>query len=257
MMVPLSLAPPQADAVRHEAGHLPWPDPMKRFIIFCLVIPLLLSGCSLFNLFWEGEDDETAQTLAWDGMDDYESGDYEGAREAFEKLKDWYPYSDYAKLAELKIADANYRLGNYEEAIFAYEEFESLHPRNEAIPYVIYQTGMCYFEQMDTPDRDQVSTRKALDIFARLIKDYPDDVYAMKARENVNACLRSLAESELYIGLFYYKAGHYKAALKRFKNVLSRYPDVGVHQEALRHIMKAETAFAAKSSGDSSFLPFF
>jgi len=230
---------------------------MKRIIILFLIVPLFISGCGLFNLFWEGEDDETAQTLAWAGMDDYETGDYEGARDAFEKLKDWYPYSEYAKLAELKIADANYHLGNYEEAVFAYEEFENLHPRNEAIPYVIYQTGMCYFEQIDTPDRDQESTRKALDIFGRLVRDYPNDVYAAKAQENINACLRSLALSELDIGIFYYKSGHYKAALRRFKNVLSRYPDVGVHQEALHNILKAENALAELSREDSSFLPFF
>ena len=231
---------------------------MKRLIFLFLIVPFFISGCGLFNLFWKGEDDETAQTLAWSGMDNYETGDYEGAREAFEKLKDWYPYSEYAKLAELKIADANYHLGNYEEAIFAYEEFESLHPRNEAIPYVIYQTGMCYFEQIGTPDRDQESTRKALDIFARLVRDYPNDAYAVKAQENINACLRSLALSELDIGLFYYKSGHYKAALRRFKNVLSRYPDVGVHQEALHHILEAETALAEISREDSSsILPFF
>ena len=231
---------------------------MKRLIILLLIVPLFLSGCGLFNLFWEGEEDETAQTLVWAGMDDFETGDYEAARDAFEKLKDWYPYSEYAKLAELKIADANYRLGNYEEAIFAYEEFESLHPRNEAIPYVIYQTGMCYFEQIDTPDRDQESTRKALDTFARLVRDYPNDAYAVKAQENINACLRSLALSELDIGLFYYKSGHYKAALRRFKNVLSRYPDVGVHQEALHRILEAETALAEISREDSrSILPFF
>lgn len=235
-----------------------WQAPMKRIFLLCILVPFLCSGCAIFNLFWEGEDDETAQTLAWDGIDDYETGDYEGAREAFEKLKDWYPYSEYAKLAELKIADANYRLGNYEEAIFAYEEFESLHPRNEAIPYVIYQTGMCYFEQMDTPDRDQVSTRKALDTFGRLVRDYPNDPYAVKAQENINTCLRSLAQSELNIGLFYYNDGHYKAALRRFKNVLSRYPDVGIHQEALRHIMQAENALAADSrNDDGGILPFF
>lgn len=230
---------------------------MKRLALICIIIPFLCSGCAIFNLFWEGEDDETAQTLVWDGIDKYESGDYQGARDAFEKLKDWYPYSEYAKLAELKIADANYRLGNYEEAIFAYEEFESLHPRNEAIPYVVYQMGMCYFEEIDTPDRDQVATRKALDIFARLVRDYPNDPYAVKAQEKINHCLRSLAESELRIGLFYYNAGHYKAALRRFKNVLSRYPDVGVHQEALRHIMMAEEALADSIRADRGILPFF
>ncbi len=229
---------------------------MIRFFLIA-IFSLFLSGCAVFELFWEDEDDETAQTLAWDGMDDYESGDYEGAKDAFEKLKDWYPYSDYAKLAELKIAGANYKLGNYEEAIFAYEEFESLHPRNEAIPYVIYMTGMCYFDQIDTPDRDQTSAQKALQTFGRLNRDYPTDPYAIKAQEHINACLRSLAQAELAIGRFYYKSKHYKAAMRRFKNVLTRYPDVGIHQEALKLIAKTEASLARSNQAGDSILPFF
>lgn len=229
---------------------------MMRLILIA-VLSFFLSGCALFELFWEDDEDETAQSLAWSGMDDYEAGDYEDARDAFEKLKDWYPYSDYAKLAELKIADANYKLGNYEEAIFAYEEFENLHPRNEAIPYVIFMTGMCYFEQISTPDRDQSSAQKALEIFGRLHRDYPNDPYAVKAQENINACLRSLAEAELYIGRFYYKSKHYKAAMWRFKNVLTRYPDVGIHQEALKLIAQTEASLAQSNQAGDSILPFF
>lgn len=229
---------------------------MMRLILIA-IFAFSLSGCALLEMFWEDEDDETAQSLAWDGMDDYESGDYEGAKESFEKLRDWYPYSDYAKLAELKIADANYKLGNYEEAIFAYEEFENLHPRNDAIPYVVFMTGMCYFEQIDTPDRDQGSAQKALETFGRLLRDYANDPYAVKAQEHINVCLRSLARAELSIGRFYYKSKHYKAAMKRFKNVLTRYPDVGIHQEALKLIAKTEASLAKSSRAGESILPFF
>ena len=229
---------------------------MTRIIIIA-ILSFFLSGCALFELFWEDEDDETAQALAWDGMEDYESGDYEGAKESFEKLKDWYPYSDYAKLAELKIADANFQLGNYEEAIFAYEEFENLHPRNEAIPYVIFMMGMCHFKQVDTPDRDQTPARNALETFSRLNRDFPNDPYSVKAQEHINACLRSLAKSELSIGRFYYRSRHYKAALKRFKNVLTRYPDVGIHQDALKLIAKTEASLAKSNQAGDSILPFF
>jgi outer membrane protein assembly factor BamD len=226
-------------------------------LIFIALLTFFLSGCMLFELFGEDEDDETAQSLAWDGMDDYESGDYDGAKESFEKLRDWYPYSDYAKLAELKIADANYQLGNYEEAVFAYEEFENLHPRNEAIPYTIYMVGMCYLKQIDTPDRDQTAAQKALETFSRLLRDYPNDPYTVKSQEHINICLRSLARAELSIGRFYYKSKHYKAAMRRFKNVLTRYPDVGIHKEALKLIAQTEASLAKSSRAGESILPFF
>ncbi len=210
---------------------------MKRFIIVCIISLLVCSGCAWF----ETREERSAQELASDGMDKFKSKNYRKAIESFEKLKDWYPFSKFAILAELKVADAYYNLGEYEDAIFAYEEFENLHPRNEAISYVIYQTGLCYFDRIDTIDRDQVSARKALDTFKRLIKQFPEDVYANKAEENIKKCLKSLAGHEFYVGLFYYKSKHYKAALNRFKTILSDYPDVGIHQKALRYITLCET----------------
>ena len=118
---------------------------MKRLIVIGISILLVCSGCNALKKSWDAitgqESTGSAQQLAWDGMDAYEDGDYTIAIEHFQQLKDWYPFSKYAILAELKIADSQYHLKNYEEAIFAYEEFEKLHPRNEAIPYVIYQIG--------------------------------------------------------------------------------------------------------------------
>jgi outer membrane protein assembly factor BamD len=219
---------------------------MKRLIIVVAVIVLVGSGCSALKKTWNAitgkEDTGSAQELAWQGMDAYEDGGYKDAIENFQKLKDWYPFSKYAILAELKIADSHYRLKQYEEAVFAYEEFEKLHPRNEAIPYVIYQIGRCYYDQIETIDRDQTPARKALEAFQRLYKQFPDDPYARSGNEHIPKCLKSLAGNEYYIGLFYFKSKHYAAALKRFMAVVSSYPDVGYHQKALQYIAKCEAA---------------
>lgn len=209
-------------------------------IIRLTVIGLLCivpAGCAWFQ---SSVDEKTAEQLIAEGMGDFEDGKYRRAIESFRQLKNWYPFSKYAILAELKLADAHFELEEYEEAIYAYEEFESLHPRNEAVPYVIYQVGSAYFEQMDTIDRDQTAVRKALDTFRRLERMFPDDPYAEKARERIKICQRSLAEHEFYVGLFYFKSSHYEPALNRFKTVLSEYPDVGIHQKALRYIAQCQ-----------------
>ena len=217
---------------------------MKRFIVIGIFILLVCSGCNALKKTWNAltgqEYTGSAQQLAWDGMDAYEDGDYKIAIEHFQQLKDWYPFSKYAILAELKIADSNYHLKNYEEAIFAYEEFEKLHPRNEAIPYVLYQIGRCYFDQIDTIDRDQTPARKAYETFQRLDKQFPNDKYARSGAEHITTCVRSIVGNEYYIGVFYYKSKHYKAALHRFMTVLSDFPDVGYHQKALEYIAKCE-----------------
>jgi outer membrane protein assembly factor BamD len=191
---------------------------------------LLLGGCAFFT----PKEEKTAQELASEGMDDYASGDYRDAIRSFEKLKDFYPFSKFAMLAELKIGDAYFRLEEYEEAIFAYQEFERLHPRNDATPYVVYQIGMCYFNRIDTVDRDQSTARQAVETFARLRKQFPESPFAAKAEEHIKSSYKSMAGHDFGVGMFYFKDKHYKAALQRFMAVLTKYPDVGLHHQAMQ-----------------------
>ncbi|MGW8302407.1 MAG: outer membrane protein assembly factor BamD [Desulfobacterales bacterium] len=225
---------------------------MRRIPTICLVVLLVTTGCTTlkdqFNKIFGGDDSATAQELAWEGMDAYENGKYSKAIEKFQKLKDYYPFSKYAILAELKIADAHYQREEYEEAVFAYENFEQLHPRNEAIPYVIYQIGRCYYDQIGTPDRDQTSAQKALEAFQRLVKQFPKDQYSTRAAEHIKTAQKSLAGHAYVVGVFYYNTKHYKAALNRFMTIISDYPDVGYHQKALEYIAKCEASIAKEES---------
>ena len=211
---------------------------MKRILFLIFISLFVLTSCAWF----ETKEEKPANELAYDGMDYFNEGKYRKSIEQFEKIRDWYPFSKFAILAELKIADAHYELKEYEEAIFAYEEFENLHPRNEAIPYVIYKIGRCYFDQIDTVDRDQTSAKKAFDTFQRLNRQFPENQYANRANGHIKKSLKSLAGHDLYVGLFYFKSKDYKAALNRFKSILSNYPDVGVHQKALQYIALCEAS---------------
>jgi outer membrane protein assembly factor BamD len=207
---------------------------LRKVVSFAIMLwlPVQLSGCAWF----QAKEEKTARELAEEGTEAFREKDYIKAIESFEKLKDWYPFSRYAILAELKLGDAHYQRKEYEEAIFAYEEFENLHPKNEAVPYVVYQIGRCYFDRRQSIDRDQTMAREALQTFERLIGTYPTSSYAKKAEEHIRVCNKNLAEHEFYIGKFYYKSRHYKAALERFKTVLRSYPDLGVHRKALEYI---------------------
>ncbi|RJQ80112.1 MAG: outer membrane protein assembly factor BamD [Desulfobacteraceae bacterium] len=203
-----------------------------------LMTALFFYGCAWFG---KADQDKPAQQLVQEGVEAYDSGNYKDALDAFGQLKDWYPFSKYAILAELKIADAHYHLEEYPEAVAAYEEFERLHPRNEAAPYVIYQIGRCYFEQIDTIDRDQGAAQKALETFRRLMRQYPHDPYAQRASDHIVRCLQNLAGHEFHIGRFYFKQKQYAAALHRFLTVIHQYPDVGYHDLALQYIAACES----------------
>jgi len=202
-------------------------------LIVILGVTIQFFGCAWFS---QTKEEKTARELAEEGMEALRDEDYRRSIEAFEKLKDWYPFSQYAVLAELKLGDAYYYRKEYEEAIFAYEEFENLHPKNEAVPYVVYQIGRCHFDRLEIIDRDQTAAQEAVHTFERLIHSYPKSPFAKKAEEHIRVCNKNLAEHELNIGIFYYKTKHYKAALERFKTVIESYPDLGVHYKAIQYI---------------------
>lgn len=206
---------------------------MKQFV--CLIcLAFLMSGCALFDSPRRME--KTADQLAADGASAFMRGKYRDAITAYTDLKDWYPFSRYAILAELKIADAHFHLKEYLQAIAAYEQFERMHPRNEAVPYVINQIGMSWFNQMDTVDRDITPAKNALAQFQRLMEQFPEDEHAQKAPERIQACIDKIAGHELYVAKFYMKTGQYQAGLKRFEHIVEFYPGTPQSETALNLI---------------------
>jgi outer membrane protein assembly factor BamD len=204
--------------------------------LLAVVVVFVLSSCSIYNRFFGKEGEKGPEDLMEDGMIQMEKGNFEGAAEAFQAVKNRYPYSKFAIIAELKAADALFEKGEHESAFESYDEFEKLHPKNENIPYVIYQKGMCYFVQMSSIDREQKNTLLAKGQFERLTRRFPRSDYANKARMNLRKCTLYLAENELYVANFYFKMGKYNAALARYRFLIQNFPDMGQYNKALENI---------------------
>jgi outer membrane assembly lipoprotein YfiO len=125
--------------------------------------------------------------------------DYPRAIELFQEVIDNYPYSEFATLAELKIADIHYQRGEYELAASYYQDFVELHPRHDRVPYAIYTHGMCAFNEMEDADRDQESTHEAVAQFRVLLERYPASEYKADAEMRVAEAEDRLAEHELVV----------------------------------------------------------
>ena len=215
-----------------------------RNLVLAATAVLLLGACSTIEKITGEDKDKNPDQLMQDGLSYMNRGLYENAFEAFQDIRDRYPYSRHAITAELKIADALYKRGNYDQAHEAYDDFEKLHPKNKNIPYVIYQKGMCDFAQIKTIDREQVHTLKAKATFERLIRQFPKSEYAIRARKNLRKCIVYLAEYEIYVGNFYHKMGFYRAALGRYNYILQNYPDMGQYHEAMENIREIKEKLA-------------
>jgi outer membrane protein assembly factor BamD len=213
------------------------------FVFMGMLAVFLSGGCSS-GWFARKEPPKTVGELMELGEDHYDERRYEQASAVFQRVKDRYPYSSHAPIAELRLADVHYDRQEFEDAYLAYDEFERLHPKNERIPYVMYRKGMCAFEQVTTMDREQTHVFQARREFERLIRRFPEDAYSIKARNHLRQCLIYLSEYELSVAHFYFKMGKYRPALDRYTNLIENYPDMGHHHEALEYIGKCNEMIA-------------
>lgn len=216
---------------------------MKPIIFSLVIIALFLGGCHDRKL----QEEKSATELMADGQKKFEDRDYRSAINSYRDLTDWYPFSEHVPAAQLQIAEAYYKLRQYSQAAASYDEFANLHPQNPSTPYALYQVGRCFFDQMDTIDRDQEYAQKALQAFNRFLSRYPDSEYADPARAHIKDCQRSIASNELLVAKFYYKNKNYKAALDRFRSIVENYTDTEIQYIALQYLAKCEALVGAET----------
>lgn len=210
-----------------------------------VVLVGMLSGCGIIDYFFLPPPEDTAQELFEAGNDAMREKDYVSASGYFSKLKDNFPFSPYALESELSLADCYYLDEEWGMAVEAYKEFETLHPRHQAIPYVLYNIGMANMRGYPSIDRPANQIEEAYSYFQRLRESYPDTEYAKAAVARMAECRKLLAEHELFFADFYFRMGRYTSALSRYKNILDNYSDVPeVHAHAQ---VKSRAAFVKDS----------
>lgn len=206
-------------------------------ILLLLLTVTLLSGCATQEVLPPGKE---AEKMVQEALTDFNHGKYFTALPLFKKIKEQFPYSTHSLLAELKSADCNYYMENYIEAQTLYEEFENRHPTNEAIPYVLFQLGMCHFKQISTVDRDPTSARNALQAFLRLTRTAPESSYMVEAKAKIDETKDFLAGHEYKIAQFYVRTNALPQAKNRLQYLLANYPDTPTASKAKELLAEVE-----------------
>jgi len=215
----------------------PRPGSRHLLLILLMAATTAMYGCSMFSKFGFGDDDEEPKSqppevLIVQGMDAYNTANYKEATKHFKVILDEHPFSAQAMLAELKAADAHYYNREYAEAKVLYKSFEDRHPTNEAIPYVLFQIGMCAYNRSDRIDRDVSGPREAIKSFTRLVNAYPLSPYAKEAKTKIKDAKEFLVSHEYMVAVFYVRATRYDEAKHRLKYLLTRYPDSNLAPKA-------------------------
>jgi len=188
------------------------------------------------------------------GLKQLEEKDWIAASKYFGFIKTRFPYSKYAVLAELRLADAEFGAEQYLEAIDSYRLFIKFHPTHEMVAngYATYRIGEGYYRQLSgdfwmfppSYEKDQSSTEDAANELKSFLDKYPDSPYRDKAKEILIKVGKRLADHEWYVARYYWNRGKPMGTVIRLRRLLERYRGVGYDEEALWLLGRAYVAVA-------------
>jgi outer membrane protein assembly factor BamD len=198
----------------------------------------LLCGC-------EGEGPKMALGYTEDAkraydaaMASYNAHDWLEAQTRLREVKRKYSYSKYARLAELRIADADFEQEKYSDAIREYKDFIHAH-RSDAddVAYARARIAESTFSQIPETalvgapeERDQASVVDAYKELSSFLSDYPDSKQSAHVRELLVQVVARLVRHELYVASFYLAKDNYDAAVARIQYALHAYASGGAAQ---------------------------
>lgn len=220
---------------------------MRRSLALAAV--LALAACATKHTTFTGDLKlgTTPEANYEKGLDELKSKNFTEATRFFEYVKTKYPFSKYASLAELRLADVKFRQDRYQEAADAYKQFVQLHPTHEDVDYAEYQAGLSYYK--DAPgefalfppaaEKDQRQAEKAAQVLGDFVQTRTGSKYLPEAKKVLEEVRARLAQREWYVGEYYFKRERWAGAAGRYETMVEKYPGSRHEAEALWKLARA------------------
>ncbi|HEX9621726.1 MAG TPA: outer membrane protein assembly factor BamD [Polyangiaceae bacterium] len=232
---------------------LPLPARLRLLMVAWFFWPCFLSGCAADQD--RAEDPrrytENARQAYEAALEAFYDHDWEAVPVLMDEVRRKYAYSRYARLAELRIADADFHQGKYAEAITGYKSFVHDYPNDPEIPYARYRVAKAQFdsagESLLLPpleERDLATVNDAYASLRSFLSDYPSYEHAVELEYMLEVVRGLLVRHELYVARFYLNRGKFEAAIERGNYALENFQGSGLEPEAL--VLLGETYLKMK-----------
>ncbi len=218
-----------------------------------LLICLPLAACSSKEVVPQ----HSAEQYFQQGESYFESNLYDDAIASWEKVRDTYYSPELNMLAELKIAEAYFFAGRYDDAATAYADFLEQHPNDPRTAEILYRLGISHYRQILAADRDQTTTQKAISVFQELLQRFPKDRSAEEVGYLIQRCRNRLAEHEVYVGRFYLRTEAYQPSINRLESVLATFPNYYYRDAAYFYLGQAYLKIGELDKSKAAFNKLF
>ncbi len=226
-------------------------------VALSVVIPTLsLTACMSsekdINLSTYVDQTEPADVLYNEGLANLNAGRLQEASRKFDAVDRQHPYSEFARKSMVMGAFANYRQGNYDDAIGSAKRYLALYPSTDDAAYAQYIIGLSYYRQIKDVTQDQKEARQTVQTMQDLITRWPKSEYVADANEKIRFATDQLAGKEMQIGRYYLERREYIASVKRFRNVVENYSSTRHVEEALARLTEAYYAMGLTSEAQTA-----
>lgn len=220
---------------------------MRARLLALALLPLLACSSSRVSLTGEVRYGATAEEDYQAGVEELDKGNYIEAQKFLEHVRTKYPFSKFAPLAELRLADGKFRQERYLEAAEAYAAFVKLHPTHEEADAAEFLAAKAHYleapsDMMILPsasEKDQRQIRTAVEMLRAFLAARPDSKHRPEAQRLLGQAQGRLAAHEWYVAEFYFKRDHWAGAAGRLETLLKEYPGSRYEPEALLMLARA------------------
>lgn len=157
--------------------------------------------------------------------------EYKRARLEFESFLKGFPGDKMASYAQLKLAECDYYLTRYREAIPEYRKILDS-PQDPNRDYALYSIGWCYYWLKDY--------KEAIATFEKLEREFPKSRYLASLEELLPAIKKEVrlkeAENLYSAAQDDYKKGNIVLAFQKFERLINDYPENPHIKEARQRI---------------------
>ena len=208
----------------------------RKYLLTCLIITCLLSGCSFLDKMLEEEDTTvglTAAELYGEGKEFLNLEDFNNAIKYFEVLESRFPFGKYSTQAMLDLSYAYYASEQRDKAIIEINRFIRLYPNHPEVSYAYYLRALANFDKdanvltrffgYDPSRYDVTALKESFNDFSIVVNKYPNTKYAEDSLNRLVYIRNQIARSELYIAEYYNKRSAHVAAIERIKYMLENY----------------------------------
>ena len=166
-----------------------------------------------------------------EAMKEFDAKNWAESQALFRDVKKRFSYSKFARLAELRIADADFKQDKFAEALRGYKQFIHDHKSDQdEVEYARARAAETQYQEVSDSlllpaqeERDQVAALDAYKELTSFLRDYPGSKQSARVCGILEDVSTRLVRHELSVARFYLARDNFDAAVGRAQYAIRNY----------------------------------